>query len=181
MQSIDEEYLDVDIQYGGIDQRKILVFARENMPKLGYRSRIEIMTPLVPGLTPGGKMSSSEKNSKVDLLDSEKTVQDKLNAAYCEAKKVDGNGVLAFLKYVIMVHKKDRSEDFVIERPEKFGGNVKYSSYDAVESEYVAGRIHPMDLKRAVAKEINKLLDPIRNKVKGKEKLVKEAYPDHVW
>jgi tyrosyl-tRNA synthetase len=181
MQSIDEEYLDVDIQYGGIDQRKILVFARENMPKLGYRPRIEIMTPLVPGLTPGGKMSSSEKNSKVDLLDSEKVVQDKLNAAYCEAKKVDGNGVLAFLKYVIMVHKKDKSEDFVIERPEKFGGNAKYASYEAVESEYVAGHIHPMDLKRAVAKEINKLLEPIRNKVKGKEKLVKEAYPDHVW
>jgi tyrosyl-tRNA synthetase len=181
MQSIDEEYLDVDIQYGGIDQRKILVFARENMPKLGYRSRIEIMTPLVPGLTPGGKMSSSERNSKVDLLDSEKVVNDKMNAAYCEAKKVDGNGVLAFLKYVIMVHKQDNGEDFVIERPEKFGGNVKYSSYEAVESEYIAGRIHPMDLKRAVAREVNKLLDPIRKKLKGKEKLVKDAYPDHVW
>jgi len=38
-----------------------------------------------------------------------------------------------------------------------------------------------MDLKKSVAKEINKLLEPIRRIMKGREKLVKEAYPDHVW
>ena len=50
MQALDEQYLNVDIQYGGIDQRKILMLARENLPKIGYKSRIEIMTPLIPGL-----------------------------------------------------------------------------------------------------------------------------------
>ncbi len=181
MQSIDEEYLDADIQYGGADQRKIFVFARENLPKLGYRRRIELMTPLVPGLTPGGKMSSSEKGSKVDLLDDEKIVVEKLNAAYCEQGKVEGNGVLAFLKYVIMVHKGDNGEQFVIERPEKFGGTIKYAVYEDIERDYATNKIHPMDLKKAVAKEINKLLEPIRKKMKGKEKLIKEAYPEHVY
>ena len=47
MQALDEEYLDVDIQLGGIDQRHIFAFAREYMPAIGYRSRIEVMTPLV--------------------------------------------------------------------------------------------------------------------------------------
>ncbi len=181
MQSVDEEYLGADIQYGGIDQRKILVFARENLPKLGYKSRVEIMTPLIPGLTPGGKMSSSEKNSKIDLLDTEKTVNEKMNLAYCETGVVENNGVLAFLKYVIMVHKQDKKGVFVVERPEKFGGKKEYKSYDAIESDYASRKLHPMDLKKAVAKEINRLLDPIRKKAKGKEKLVKEAYPDHVW
>ncbi len=181
MQSIDEEYLDVDIQYGGIDQRKILVFARENMPKLGYKRRVEIMTALVPGLTPGGKMSSSEKASKIDLLDSEKIVNEKMNAAFCEPGIVENNGVLAFLRYVIMVHKQDKKDVFVIERPEKFGGKLEYKTYDAVENDYTAKKLHPMDLKKAVAKEINKLLEPVRKKMKSKEKLVKEAYPDHVW
>ena len=181
MQSVDEEYLGVDIQYGGSDQRKILVFARENLPKLGYKSRVEVMTPLVPGLTPGGKMSSSEKASKVDLLDNDKTVNDKLNTAFCEPGIVENNGVLAFLKYVIMVHKQDKSEAFVVERPEKFGGTKNYKLYDEIEADYAAKKLHPMDLKKAAAKEINKLLEPIRKKVKGKEKLVKEAYPDHVW
>ncbi|MEM3154928.1 MAG: tyrosine--tRNA ligase [Candidatus Woesearchaeota archaeon] len=181
MQCIDEEYLGADVQCGGLDQRKILVFARENLPKIGYRSRIEIMTPLIPGLTPGGKMSSSERNSKIDLLDSEKVVNEKMNLAFCEPGVVENNGVLAFLKYVIMVHKHDRKEEFVVERPEKFGGSIVYKSYDAIEMDYVAKKLHPMDLKKAVAKEINKLLDKIRKKSKGKEKLIKEAYPDHVW
>jgi len=178
MQSIDEEYLGVDVQYGGIDQRKILVFARENMPKLGYRSRIEIMTPLIPGLTASGKMSSSEKGSKIDVLDDEKTVNEKLNSAYCETGKTENNGVLAFLKHVIMVHKHDKKESFSIERPEKFGGNLTYSTYEHLEADYVAAKIHPLDLKKAVAKEINKLLAPIRAKLSGKDALIKSAYPD---
>src|SRR3989344_8632022 len=71
MQALDEVYLDVDVQYGGIDQRKILMFARENLPKLGYKPRIEIMTPLIPSLIGGDKMSASVEGSKVDLLDDE--------------------------------------------------------------------------------------------------------------
>ncbi len=178
MQALDEEYLGVDVQYGGLDQRKILVFARENMPKMGYQSRIEIMTPLIPGLTASGKMSSSEKGSKIDLLDDEKTVNDKLNGAYCPEKQVENNGVLAFLKHVVMVHKHDKGETLVIERPEKFGGNLTFKTYEEIERTYADGKLHPMDLKKAVAKEINKLLMPIRAKLKGKEKLIKDAYPD---
>src|SRR3989338_9295015 len=30
MQALDEQYLKVDVQYGGVDQRKIFMFAREN-------------------------------------------------------------------------------------------------------------------------------------------------------
>ena len=35
-----------------------------------------------------------------------------------------------------------------------------------------------MDIKQALAKEINKLIAPIREAVKGKEKLIKQAYPE---
>jgi len=80
MQALDEQYLEVDIQYGGIDQRKILMYAREFMPKIGYKPRIEIMTPLIPGLI-GKKMSASDPSSKIDLLDDPKSVQKKLNKA----------------------------------------------------------------------------------------------------
>jgi len=178
MQAVDEQYLDVDVQYGGVDQRKILVFARENLPKIGYKSRIEVMTPLIPGFTPGGKMSSSIKGSKVDLIDDEKTVSEKIKSAYCEEGVIENNGLLAFLKYVLMVLKQDAKESFVVERPAKFGGNVVYKTYDAIEKDYVDKKIHPMDLKAATAKEINKLLSVVRKKFVGKEKLIKEAYPE---
>lgn len=178
MQALDEQYLDVDIQYGGVDQRKILVFARENLPKMGYRKRVEVMTPLIPGLAPGGKMSSSVKNSKIDLIDDEKSVKEKMNQAYCVAGEVEGNGVLAFLKYVLMVIKQDNKKEFKIERPEKFGGNVSYKTYEAIEEDYKNKKIHPMDLKNAVAKEVNLLLEPIRKKFVGKEKVIRDAYPE---
>ena len=177
MQSLDEEHLDVDIQYGGLDQRKILMFAREYLPKLGYKSRVEIMTPIIPGLI-GEKMSASDPSSKIDLLDSPEHVKKKLNKAFCPESVVEGNGVLAFLKHVIMIIKGDHKEEFVIERPEKFGGNVMYDSYDKLEKDYVAKKIHPQDLKNAVAKVINELLVPVHNGMHGKEKLIKEAYPE---
>ncbi|MBI5066359.1 tyrosine--tRNA ligase [Candidatus Woesearchaeota archaeon] len=178
MQALDEEYLGVDIQYGGVDQRKILVFARENLPKVGYKSRVEVMTPLIPGLTPGGKMSSSIKGSKVDLIDLPEEVKNKIGSAHCEAGVVEGNGVLAFLKYVVMVLKQDKGEEFLIERPEKFGGNKAYKTYEEIEKDYLEKKLHPMDLKNSLAKETNKLLDVIRKRFEGKEQLIKDAYPE---
>lgn len=55
---------------------------------------------LVPGLT-GAKMSSSEADSKIDLLDSAAAVKKKMKKAFCEPGKVEGNGVLAFVKNVL--------------------------------------------------------------------------------
>jgi len=179
MQSLDEEHLDVDIQYGGIDQRKILMFARENLPKLGYRPRIEVMTPLIPGLQGGdGKMSSSIKGSKIDLLDSPEDVNKKISGAFCPEGVVEGNGVLAFLKYVLMVCKSDQKKEFIVKRPEKFGGDVSFKTYEDLEKSFVNKKLHPADLKKALAEEVNKLLEPIRKAAKGKEDLIKKAYPE---
>lgn len=58
------------------------------------------MNPMVPGLA-GGKMSSSEEDSKIDLLDSAANVKKKLKKAFCEPGTVEDNGVLAFIKHVL--------------------------------------------------------------------------------
>ncbi|MAG02644.1 tyrosine--tRNA ligase [Candidatus Pacearchaeota archaeon] len=162
MQAIDEEYLKVDAQLGGTDQRKIMVLARENLPKIGYSRRIEIMTPLVPGLI-GKKMSSSTEEGKVDLLDDEKIVMKKINKAHCVEGDPD-NGIMAFLKNVIMVMKEDNGEKFVVERDEKYGGKLEYKDYKGIEKDFVKKELHPMDLKVAVAREINKLLGKFNRK-----------------
>lgn len=175
MQSLDEEYLDIDVQYGGLDQRKILMFARENLPKLGYQRRVEFMTPLIPGLV-GKKMSASDPKSKVDLLDDEKTVINKLKGAYCEEGIVEDNGVLAFLKNVIMPIKQDHKEKFVVERSEKYGGNLSFSDYKEIETAFIQKQLHPLDLKNAVAREINSLLAVFRNNAVKLGNLVRESY-----
>jgi tyrosyl-tRNA synthetase len=173
MQALDEEYLKVDAQFGGVDQRKIMVYAREYLPKIGYKARIELMNPMIRGLV-GVKMSSSIPNTKIDTLEEESEVIKKINKAEC----VEGdpeNGIMALLKFLIFVLKSDRNEKFIINRPEKFGGNKEYSSYEEVEKDFVEKKLHPMDLKNSVAMEINSLLKTIRED-KQIQKLHEYAY-----
>lgn len=174
MQALDEVYLGADVQYGGLDQRKILMFARENLPKIGYDARVEVMTPIIPGLI-GKKMSASDEKSKIDLLDDEDLVINKMKNAEMASGDPD-NGVMAFLKHVIMAVKEDKGEKFIIKRDKKFGGDISYSNYLEIEKDFKANKIHPLDLKNSVSLEINKLLKVFRDNKKSLEKLSKEAY-----
>jgi tyrosyl-tRNA synthetase len=56
---------------------------------------------MVPGLA-GGKMTSSDPNSKINFLDSPGIVKKELRAAICEEGNVDENGVLAFVGAVLI-------------------------------------------------------------------------------
>lgn len=171
MQALDEEYLKVDMQFGGMDQRKIMVFARENLPKIGYKSRVEVLNPIIRGLV-GEKMSSSQRETKIDLMDNEKEVKKRINKADCVEGDLN-NGLLPILKFIIF----GLNNKFTIFRPEKFGGNVEYSSYKELEKDFVSKKLHPMDLKVGVADAINNLLQNFRED-QSLIKLHKEAYPE---
>ena len=144
------------------------------------------MNPMVPGLS-GGKMSSSDPRSKIDFLDSPSEVKNKIKAAVCTPGQVEGNGVLAFLKHVLIAVQELRHEQaeekgvplprgegsfvkegapegtiFSISRPEKFGGDIHFPSYQAVEEAYAQEQLHPGDLKSGVTDAINGLLAPIQ-------------------
>nr|XP_025037690.1 tyrosine--tRNA ligase, cytoplasmic [Pelodiscus sinensis] len=175
LQALDEEYLKVDAQFGGVDQRKIFTFAEKYLPSLGYTKRLHLMNPMVPGLT-GSKMSSSEEESKIDLLDRKEDVKKKLKKAFCEPGNVENNGVLSFIKHVLFPLKSE----FVILRDAKWGGNKTYTAYDELEKDFAAEVVHPGDLKSSVEMALNKLLDPIREKFHTPElkKLTSAAYPD---
>lgn len=174
MQGLDEEYLGVDAQLGGTDQRKIFVLARENNPKLNYKPRIEIMHILIPGLV-GKKMSSSDNKTKIDLLDSPEIIRKKIRGAVCEEGNPD-NGLLPFIKHVLMIIKQDKGEKFVIQRAENFGGNLEYGDYDSLEKDFISKKIHPLDLKNAVVEEIISILSLINKNRKELEVLWNKAY-----
>ncbi|ORX44149.1 tyrosyl-tRNA synthetase [Piromyces finnis] len=181
LQALDEEYLNCDVQFGGVDQRKIFVFAEEYLPKLGYKKRAHLMNKMVGGLT-GGKMSASDPNSKIDLLDNAKQVEKKLKKAFCEEGNIEENPILAFIKNVLIPINclSTGKESFEITRPEKFGGNTLYETYEDLEKAFVAKEIHPGDLKMSAANALNALLEPIRKEFEDPEKLelLKNAYPE---
>lgn len=176
LQGLDEEYLKCDAQFGGIDQRKIFMFAEEYLPKLGYTKRAHLMNPMVPGLT-GDKMSASEENSKIDLLETANSLKKKINTAFCEEGNVDQNGILSFTKHVLFPLSK--TGNIVLERPEKYGGNLTFNTYSEMHEAFRNKELHPGDLKDGVAKLLNTLLEPIRKEFEKPENkvLIAEAYP----
>ena len=140
-------------------------------------------------------MSSSEEDSKIDLLDSPEVVKKKLKRAFCEPGKVEENGVLAFVKHVIF----SLFPTFVIPRKQANGGDIPYTDYQLLEEDFKAlvcflviivsrfqlcfqcfiQKLHPGDLKAGVEIYLNKLLDPIREVFKDPKlkKLTESAYP----
>jgi tyrosyl-tRNA synthetase len=143
MQALDEEHLDVDAQFGGVDQRKIFALAVEAMPRLGYRERAHLMNPMVPGLA-GGKMSASDPDSKIDLLDAPDAVRKKLRKAYAVPREVDGNGIIAFVEFVLLpvsALKNNGQAQFPVERREDEGGPVTYATIEALKEDYKADKV----------------------------------------
>jgi len=167
MQVADIFYLNLDVAYGGMDQRHAHMLARDVSKKLDRKPPVALHTPLLTGLQAGSrmdpleaKMSKSKPDSMISIHDLPGDVKRKLKKAYCPEKTVEGNPVLEMCKYVIFPELKN--DIFLIERPEKFGGNLEFETYNDLEQAFVSG-LHPLDLKNATAGYINKILEPVHN------------------
>ena len=167
MQVSDIFYLDLDVAYGGMDQRHAHMLARDVSKKIGKKAPVALHTPLMTGLQAGGrmnpvevKMSKSKPDSMISIHDDSDSVKKKMSKAFCPEKQVEGNPVLEICRYVVFPELKEKS--FLIERPEKFGGNLEFGSYGELEKAFVKG-LHPLDLKNATASYVNKLLEPIHS------------------
>lgn len=173
LQALDEEYLGVDAQFGGVDQRKIFMYAEKYLPKLGYQKRSHLMNPMVPGLT-GGKMSSSEIDSKIDLLDSAEDVEQKLSRASCDPASPD-NGVMAFVNYVVFPVLEGQGRMFE-------SNDQIYLNFQQLKTDFINHKVSGDDIKKSVITVLNSLLDHIRYEFMKPElrDLVKLAYPKSV-
>src|SRR5215216_4677888 len=85
--------------------------------------------------------------------------------AFCPVGVAADNPILELVHYVVF-HEFD---EFVIERPTKYGGSITYTSYKDLERDFVTKKIHPMDLKNSTATYVNKIVEPIRKHFKGRE------------
>lgn len=153
MQALDEQYLDVDVQFGGVDQRKIFALAKDVLPKIGYKERAHLMNPMVPGLQ-GGKMSASDPDSKIDVLDTPDAIRKKLKKAFAPPKQVEENGVLSFVEYVLLPagELQHGTPKFVVERRE--GEPLVYTDIAQMQEDYrneVVSLISPHLLERLIA------------------------------
>lgn len=177
MQALDEEYLNVHVQFGGVDQRKIFMCARDNLPKIGYKKRAYLMNPLIPGLTKTGKMSSSEPLSKIDFDDDDEVIRSKIEKAFSIDGQVEKNGLVAIIKYILF---ELYPEGFLVKRDEKYGGDVYFANYAEFETAFSTKKIGSVDLKPTIAELLIEWIRPLREMIRERKDLVNAAYPEVV-
>nr|MBA4405599.1 tyrosine--tRNA ligase [Nanoarchaeum sp.] len=163
MQIVDIKHLNVELAQGGIEQRKIHMLGSEMFETINYKTPVFVHTPLISSLKgPGNKMSSSDKESFISIRDNEESIKTKLNKAHCVAGEKEDNPVLEIAKLIVF----PRFDNFVVKRPEKFGGDLEFNNYEELEKSFVAKKLHPLDLKNSLSGYLAEIIEPIRKKFK---------------
>jgi len=184
MQAVDIHSLDVDIAHAGMDQRKIHMLVREIFPKMKWKVPVAVHHKLLPGLLKPadmsgsqilGKMSKSDPNSGIFIHDTDNEIKKKISKAWCEEGNIQNNPLLEIARTVIF-HDFD---EIAVKRSEKFGGNVSYSNYNQLETDFAEKKLHPGDLKQTVGDYLVKVISPIREKLNLSEEIndaIKKKY-----
>ncbi len=175
MQSADIFAMDITIAHAGTDQRNVHVVARDVAKELGKVKPVAIHHHLLQGLmTPAVwpipeddkeimaeslKMSKSKPDSAVFIHDDPEDIRRKVSKAFAPEGEVKFNPILDWTKNLVFY---GHQGTITITRPEKFGGDITYTSYDELEKDYASKALHPMDLKTAIAEWLIAKLEPAR-------------------
>lgn len=173
MQAVDIHSMDLDIVHAGMDQRKIHMLVREIFPKMKWKVPVAVHHHILAGLGEpeaaadpdsqfiSSKMSKSKATSGIFIHDSEEEIKSKFKKAWCPEGIVEKNPILEIFRYVIF----HQFNEITIERPEKFGGNVSYTSYQQLEKDFSEKKIHPSDLKTSAGRYVSDIVRPIGEKL----------------
>jgi tyrosyl-tRNA synthetase len=191
MQACDVFWMQTHLCQGGIDQRKIYVSTRDIADKLDLDIALKLgnkvvkpvamFSKLLLGMEAPkkatqnlnqqevSKMSKSKPDGAIFEHDDLETIKTKLKKAYCpmvdsnlslqENEQIQSaNPILNWCENLIY----PAGRKIVLVRPEKFGGNKEYVSFEDLKNDYLNNLIHPLDLKNAVAENLANWFEPIK-------------------
>jgi tyrosyl-tRNA synthetase len=202
LQAADVFWMQTHLCQAGLDQRKIYVSTRDVADKLDYEFSLKIgkkpvkpiamFSKLLLGMEPPkkstenrtqaevSKMSKSKPDGAIFEHDDFETITKKLKKAYCpmidknlseeENKQIqNSNPLLNWCQNLIYPAKRK----IKVQRDEKFGGDKNYESFVELEKDYLAGNLHPLDLKNAVAKNLANWFEPTNHWSKENAEILK--------
>jgi len=173
MQTIDEKYVGIrsfgvpiDIELGGLDQRKIFCFSKDNTEhKITY-----LMSPIV-SLKKSGKMSASDPTSKIEFTDVEENVRVKIMKAYCCDNDINC-GLFELLKCVFfpLRGKINIATD---------NTNMCYTNYNDFIDDVATNGFMAVHIKKTLIALIVDILSEFKEYFDDNEniELIKSAYP----
>lgn len=185
MQAADIFAMQINLAMAGMDQRKAHVIAKDvamaikTFPLIDKNGKqikpVALHNHLLAGLVKPPiwpipedkseevktalKMSKSIPGSAVFIFDEPEVIQKKLNDAFAPEGETSYNPVLDWTKNLIFYGGEGKLE---INRDEKWGGDLEYTNYEDLEKDYAEKKLHPQDLKKAVAEWLIEKLAPAR-------------------
>ncbi|MFA6184587.1 MAG: tyrosine--tRNA ligase [Candidatus Shapirobacteria bacterium] len=123
------------------------------------------------------KMSKSKPNSAIFIHDTPDEIRNKIKKAYGPPKEIEFNPLINWVQTLVFWGEK--TGNFKISRPEKFGGDIVYTKVDELIEDYKNEKLYPLDLKNGLADWLIEKLEPARKhfeepKVKGSLEKMKE-------
>lgn len=184
MQVADIFTMGINIAHAGMDQRKAHVIARDVASKMrvaplrdaaGNQIKpVCVHHPLLLGLKkpntwppPEGdlsdfwasmKMSKSDRNSALFVHDAPDEIRAKVRKAFCPPDSAQFNPMLDWARKLIFA----RDGEFRIARTPDHGGDLRFTSPEETDEAYLAGALHPADLKNGMAEWLVDALEPAR-------------------
>lgn len=185
MQVADIFIQEVNLPHAGLDQRKAQVIAREVALKLKSKSLLDkkgnrikpvavhhhlilglgkppvwpVPKDQIQELWSSLKMSKSDPDTCIFIHDSPEEIKRKIKQAFCLEGKIEFNPILDWTKHLIF---KDNDSKLEVKRSGKFGGDIIYDTYGKLEKDFSEKKLHPLDLKNAVAERLIQILEPAR-------------------
>jgi len=174
MQAIDIHTLDVDIAHAGMDQRKIHMLVRDVFPKLGWKVPVSVHHKILPGLAQSRtkstgetvvnkltKMSKSDPGSGIFISDSDEMIRTKINKSWCEQGKVYDAPLVDIVESIIL----PKLKVIKIEH-QREDTRFAYDDFNTFLHDMDDDKIHPADLKDAIADCLIEIISPLREKLK---------------
>ena len=152
MQVLDEIHLGVQIELGGVDQRKIFMLSRELLPKIGHAKTCYILNPLLPSLSGKGKMSSSDPKSKINMYDTREEISPKIMKCFTPDIPKDLEGV-------------SNKVDFVTQLDMKIVLLKWCDILDIDSTKYKTGHETPQQFKTKIINHIDSMVEPVRKAI----------------
>jgi len=165
MQAADIFELDVDIAFGGMDQRKAHMYMREVADRNGWTKATCIHTPMLSGLKGKAagrmdsfdhKMSKSDPNNAIFVHDTPKKIEKKFRKAFLEVGNSD-SPVYEIAEHIVLPYKGELR----VEPKPEFGEPSTWTDLGSFIAAVGSGDVHPFDAKMAVARGLAEVLSPV--------------------
>ncbi|CAO2209347.1 unnamed protein product [Urochloa humidicola] len=148
-----------DIWLLGMDQHDANLLARQYCKHVERKSMpIAVLHNMLPNLLQYPARENRRHPAwAIFMEDDKEDICFKIEKAFCPPKLAKGNPCLEYIKYIILPWFRK----FEVVQKKENGGKKTFLSMEELTADYESGALHPADVKLALIKSLNKILQEL--------------------